>query len=188
MARIYATAHMTSTLDASIPIAGIGLELMAWDALRRREQLITADEFDRKLPAASTLRLALRLAGIPTELAPTLTHLGAFASGELVDGPAALTQLRNRLTHPPKSKAEWPGWEPMNDGRDLALDYLGLLVLASIGYTDSYRPVVGFSGYPGSERPVPWEEGVHLGVQEPGNQCADPQVVEAESPSDPARP
>lgn len=156
MARIYASVHMTSALDTAIPIAGVGLELMAWDALRRREKLITADEFDRKVPTAYTLRLALRLAGIPTKLPTSLTNLQQFVSGELVDGPSALTQVRNRLTHPPKSNAEWPGVDPMIEARNLAIDYLGLLVLASIGYTDTFRPVIGATGYPGEERPVPW--------------------------------
>lgn len=174
IARIYASVHMTSTLDTAIPIAGVGLELMAWDALRRREQLITADEFDRKLPTASTLRLALRLAGIPTELPTSLTSLQSFVSGELVDAPFALTQVRNRLTHPPKPKAEWPGVDPMIEARNLAIDYLGLLVLASIGYTGTYRPVIGASGHPGEERPVPWASRVNDGAQEPGDRFEAP--------------
>lgn len=157
-ARIYASAQMTAALDAAIPIAAIGWELMAWDALRRREQLVSADEFDRQMPAATSLRLALRLARIPTAIPDSLPRLLSHARRDPADGPAALVEVRNRLTHPPRGDRRWPDLNDMLEANALALEYLALLILASIDYDGAYTPLPGRSGWPGADKAVPWAD------------------------------
>jgi hypothetical protein len=104
------------------------------------------------------LRRLLTGASIPTDIdSAALPALAAFANAERLDGPAAVTRVRNRLIHPKSPTDE----TYRHDGlvRDVWLlvrHYLTLLVLHSIGYAGSYVKLVPPTGWVGDTVPVPW--------------------------------
>jgi hypothetical protein len=152
----YATALAPEPLDTAVPIAGIGVELMVWELIHQRDRILSTGEFDR-LSFASRLRLSLRTAGIPAALPDECTALRAYVAGaELADGPSAFTEVRNRLVHPPKQQKGWPPSDVMTEGWLLGVEYLALLVLAAVGYEGHYRSQFNYSGWMGTEVPVPW--------------------------------
>lgn len=154
----YVTALSPEPLDSAVPIAGTGVELMVWELIHQRENLLTTDEFDR-LSFASRLRLALRAAAVPTQLPEECSALKAYVAGdELDDGPFAFTLVRNRLVHPPKKKRGWPARDVTTEGWLLGVEYLALLVLAALGYQGRYRSQFGWTGWPGAEVMVPWSQ------------------------------
>lgn len=155
-AALYVSATAADGLDDVVPIAGVGIELMVWELIHQRDQLLSTNEFDR-LSFASRLRLALRSVGIPAELPDGFTALKKHVEhAELPDGPYAFVDVRNRLVHPPKKQRGWPPPDVMFEAWFLGIEYLALLILASIEYEGKYRSQINYSGWPGSEEPVPW--------------------------------
>lgn len=152
----YAAALKPEPLDIAVPVAGIGVELMVWELIQQRDQLLSTDEFDR-LSFASRIRLAIRSAGIPTLLPEECKALQDFTVGaELTDGAHAFAVVRNRLVHPPKRKQSWPPPDVMTEAWFLGMEYLALLVLAALGYVGDYRSQFNYSGWMGAEISVPW--------------------------------
>lgn len=152
----YATALAPEPLDTAVPIAGIGVELMVWELVHQRDQLRSTVEFDG-LSFASRVRLALRSAGVSADLPEECSALRAHvARAELSDGPYAFTDVRNRLVHPPKKKRGWPPSDVMTEAWMLGVEYLALLILAALGYEGRYRSQFDYSGWRGTEVPVPW--------------------------------
>ena len=100
----YVAALTPDPLDTVVPVAGIGIELMVWELIHQRDQLMSTDEFDR-LSFASRMRLALRAAEVPSPLPSECTALRSHLSAvEIADGPQAFAGTRNRLVHPPTKK------------------------------------------------------------------------------------
>lgn len=154
----YATALTPEPLDSAVPIAGIGVELMVWELIHQRDRLLSTDEFDR-LSLASRLRLTLRIVGVPSGLPADCAGLHAHVAGaELADGPYAFADVRNRLVHPPRKTRGWPSRDVMTEAWYLGLEYLALLVLAVLSYDGRYRSQFKWSGYTGTEVPVPWRK------------------------------
>src|SRR5690606_27625821 len=109
------------------------------------------------LSFATRIRAALKHAGIPTEIPAECLALRRYVEGhEVPDGPTAFAECRNRLMHPPKKKRGWPPGDVMKEAWKLGVEYLALLILAALGYTGTYRSQIDYSGWAGSERPVPW--------------------------------
>lgn len=155
-AGVYAAALVPEPLDTAVPITGIGIEFMVWELVHPRDQILSTGEFNR-LSFASRLRLALRVVGISAALPPECEALGAHvADAELPDGPHAFADIRNRLVHPPKKRRGWPTHDPMTEAWFLGVEYLALLILATVRFHGRYRSQFNYSGWPGTEAPVPW--------------------------------
>ncbi len=137
------TANGTQPMDARIPLACSGLELLAWAVLQTK-QWLTTDAFG-KLTAAQSLRLLLHWAGIPVEVPTAFVAMEARRRGlgQLdLTGPDVLNKIRNDLVHPPKRLAdlEWPTGDEMEEAWRLSMDYLELVILRLLDYQGEYFP------------------------------------------------
>ena len=152
----YAAALTPAPLDIAVAVAGIGVELMVWELIHQRNQLLSTTEFDR-LSFASRLRLALSTTGIPADLPGEYTALREYVpDAELADGPHAFGSVRNRLVHPPEKRRSWPPGNVMIEAWQLGVEYLALLVLAALGYERDFRSQLSWRTHSGAEVPVPW--------------------------------
>lgn len=148
-------------LDVRIPIACIGIELLAWAVLPRWAGVDEAEADELK--AGPAARLLLEWAGIPTEIPDELPALAARRDALRQrgwGGPEILFNVRNRLVHPPKSRddPEWPDHDVMVEAWQLATWYLQLAILRLLDYHGQYRTVLVFGGSEARSEPVPWAE------------------------------
>jgi hypothetical protein len=137
-----------SGVDIELAKSQILLELLSWEAVQERQQLISRENFDR-ISAADKIRLALLWAGISSEIPSHMEELsGALAmlkEGETgpFDGPFAITQIRNATIHATRSKrkrmagmddlARYQAWQ-------LSQSYVALLILRLLDYRGPYLP------------------------------------------------
>jgi hypothetical protein len=147
-----------TSLDPSLVIAQMGLELMSWALLVREGSAVSAEGFER-LRAHDRLRLLLSTASVPRDVPATMQNLSARARSENIDGPGVLTYLRNRIVHPPRQRGvafRAQDLDELFEGNTLACWYLELAILRFLGYDGRYvnRTVVGPSS--AAEQPVPW--------------------------------
>ncbi|MFQ4136801.1 hypothetical protein PGN35_010820 [Nodosilinea sp. PGN35] len=85
------------SIEGSIILSQTALELLASAILVENSDLISAEEFD-KSPAFEKIRGVLSWAQIPAEVPSDLPLL----QEKWVDGAKAITEIRNKLTHPKK--------------------------------------------------------------------------------------
>jgi hypothetical protein len=114
--------------------------------------------------AHESLRTVLTAAQIPVgidaALQPVLAKFAADEAkrqGKALDGPDAVTQIRNRLVHPSGAQ------EQLYERSGLLLEawlltrhYLVLLILHSIGYSGPYRDLRKITGWASDGGRVPW--------------------------------
>jgi len=164
-ARIAVSANEPDPLDVAIPTALTGLELLAWAVLVVREGWVRPGE--QEMTAAAMIRLLMRWAEIPTDLPSQLTHLSSYIEGDGADLPMAVTQVRNRLVHPPRkatSDRRWPPSDVLTDAWRSSLEMLDLSLLRVLGYEGDYVHRRHLDGYwLGDTDPVPWSAGASLG-------------------------
>lgn len=152
-------ADSNEVLDVRIPIACIGVELLAWAVLPRWAGVAEAEADELK--AGPAARLLLNWAGVPPEVPEELPALAArrdALSQRGWGGPEILFNVRNRLVHPPKSRddPEWPDHNVMIEAWQLATWYLQLTILRLLEYRGHYRTVLVFGGSEARSEPVPW--------------------------------
>jgi len=122
--------------------------------------LISRSEFeDSNLwPTARRLRELLVRAKIPLDVdEKRLPALHKLATEKKLDGPAAVTWVRNRLIHPKTPHDQLYTRETlMVEVWQQSREYICLLLLHAIGYTSSYLSPIPPHGYLGDVAPVPW--------------------------------
>jgi len=155
----YLTANIgTSMYEGDIILAQAGHELLAW-TLFVAEGGLTFDGF-YKLPASDKLRLLLQRAQVPTKVPTSLQFLDKLCHADKwVDGPDAVTQIRNKLVHPnPKNlqKLQNLSVNDLQDARILSMWYLELTLLYILGYKDEYVSRLNYTTRTGQTEPVPW--------------------------------
>ncbi|HET9731119.1 MAG TPA: hypothetical protein VFP54_00460 [Acidimicrobiales bacterium] len=157
------TAHRADPLDESIVTILSCLELLAWSVLQIEERWL--EPGDGELTLAGRLRLLLRWIGQDQTIPPQLKGLVGLAKAEtnVIDGPTALTWVRNRLVHPPKlPKTSVPGWPEFDQQHEvwrLALEYAHLVILRLLGFTGEHGSLLHMDGrWTGTMTPVPWKE------------------------------
>jgi hypothetical protein len=163
--------------EHSILLAQIALEMIAWTLLVEKESVISKEGFD-KLPASDKLRLLLSKLGIPREippscydcqppysqrdassLLPNLFQLAKDSQLKWVDGPHALTELRNGIAHPKKlQRVLGANHEARCEARRLGLWYLELVLLALMNYQGCYANRLIIPRHEGTNDRVPWSD------------------------------
>ncbi|WP_446216281.1 hypothetical protein [Micromonospora sp. IBHARD004] len=143
-------------VEQRIMAAFPALENLAWQALVLDGKM-TPTAY-KKEPAEDKLRRLLNGAHIPTDIdAAALPALAGFASTERLDGPTAVTRVRNRLIHPKSPTDQIYRHDGLvHDVWLLSRHYLTLLILHSIGYQGSYVKVVPPAGWSSDATAVPW--------------------------------
>jgi hypothetical protein len=122
--------------------------------------LVLGDRLSRtkykNLAGAERLREVLALAVIPPDLdATTFPALHALVANS--DGPAAVVDVRNRLTHPKSPHDEVYQFDGLvREAWFLARHYLTLSILYSIGYRGSYVRMTPPFGWASHSVKVPW--------------------------------
>lgn len=154
--RMHATANQPQPIDQAIPIAMSGLELLAWVHKKVAPPIKSKPG---KPTTADFIRGLLRWTNISTTVASELTHLQAFGTKPSRDFPGALSEVRNRLIHPPKTQGPkaWPDIDLLIDTWRGAMESLDLVLLKVLGHHGNYvhrRHLTGH--YDGDTTPVPW--------------------------------
>jgi hypothetical protein len=158
---LYVTANHQESSQIGLVIAQSALELLAWAILVERRQTLSPEGFE-KLAAADTVRLLLELAGVPRAIPAALNALASTSppgqkGGTWRDGPHAVTDLRNGMVHPTKSRRVKLGVPtlPWFEAARLSLWYVELVLLRLLDYEGPYRNRLTFR-----EEDVPWTGGV----------------------------
>ncbi len=137
----------------TVILAQAGLELMSWLRLVR-DMGISEDGFS-KLSAADSLRLALSVAEINTDVPAAAPQLFAAAEPgqglQRLDGPASITEIRNGAVHP-KPLQRFADPMAAIQGGLLAIQFLELMLLHRLGYTGSAYDRITWE----EPEPVPW--------------------------------
>jgi hypothetical protein len=143
-------------IDARITVLAAGLDLLAWGQLRRSDWSMRKL---KDLTAAQSTRHLLEWAGIPTAIPESFPILPAKSdvSGP-TDGPWFISEVRNRLVHPPKriDDPEWPDDAQLRAAWQLGTWYLELALLRVLGYQGEYQTRLELNRYAGHLEPVPW--------------------------------
>jgi hypothetical protein len=140
---------------AHIMLAQAALEYLGWVTYVLEQR--RAPSTRRRRDAHDVLRELLNDAGIPTAIPAELNALRQVLDEPGLDGPRALTWLRNRLVHPKDAAEPYRIENAMQHGWLLSMQYLDLLTLHRLHYNGNYlRRVSG--GFAHDSQPVPWAE------------------------------
>jgi hypothetical protein len=153
-----AEANGTTTNETRIVVAQVALELLSWVYLVETQKLHSRRDLE-VLSAAGRIRALLHQLRIPAAIPPHLSHLAGLCRDDAFDGPGVITRIRNAFVHANKTKRESIAnvdgvhlWECA----ELATGYVELVVLAILGYRQTYCQR-GWRGHKGAdEAPVPW--------------------------------
>lgn len=142
-----------SGTDGSIILAQTGLEWLAWTYLVESNKSLSQDGFG-KLSAADQIRLLLAQCEIPLGVPASLPALSSFSRRYTLDGPGAITEVRNSIIHP-KPKRALHHSEAIVDTWRLSLWYFELVLLSLFGYSGEYANRLRHHSV-GEVEKVPW--------------------------------
>jgi hypothetical protein len=146
-------------IDARIPVLAAGIDLLAWGQLRRNGWSMRKL---KDLTAAQSTRHLLEWAGVATTIPESFPTLPARREVEgPTDGPWFISEVRNRLVHPPKrlDDPEWPDDIQLRAAWQLGTWYLEMALLRVFGYQGEYQTRLKLGRYVGHLEPVPWAAG-----------------------------
>jgi hypothetical protein len=124
LTELYVEAASHTAAEAGLVIAQVVLELLAWTLVVHERGMMSSDGYER-LAAADRIRLLLAAVGGTRDLDPTQDSLTRAArANNWVDGPQAVTELRNIIVHPQR-RERLVGMSPSiaDDARALTLNY-----------------------------------------------------------------
>lgn len=177
----YLEANSVSSIEQTIILTQVALELISWVTLVEKEKTISTNGFD-KLPASDKLRILLSRFRIPLNLPPKISPLSSSLAASFipkrhilqdlvslaseknnkwVDGLHAFTEMRNGLVHPQKNKREKIhnySFKAKHEASDLGLWYLELVFLAMFNYQENYANRLIKPRQNGETELVPWNQ------------------------------
>lgn len=125
-------------VDTGIILAQTALERLSFEYVVNEKKLISSDGF-KKIRASDKFKLLFSSLSIPLEIPTELVHLTKEAkSHQWLDGPHALTEIRNSLIHPEHKKHAKFGIDVYSDAHKLSLWYLEVSILAICEFDDVY--------------------------------------------------
>jgi hypothetical protein len=153
----YVEANKQSgAVHGSVVMIQAALELLQWLVFTQSKRILLNPE---KINAADKMRLLLDRVGLELTIPPALKALVAEAKGQSWhDGPQALVEIRNRITHPPKG-AKVRSRHSNNvvaEAWRLGLHYLELTILWLLKYEGGYVSRVSSNPDPMAGAAVPW--------------------------------
>lgn len=135
-------------VDSGIILAHAALERLATAVIAR-------DGLAKQGNAAAGIRAVFYHLGIPVEIPAKLSHLSdAQALGDFVDGPQALSRIRNELVHP-KRRLKSKLAPLIVEGWSLGQWYCELMLLRLAGYEGLYSNRIT-AQWIGENELVPW--------------------------------
>lgn len=149
-------AVSTGFVEQRILAAAPALESLSWSKLVLGGLMTKRQYQDRY--AEDRLRYMLNCAAVPTSVDEVaLPALAQYAADRGVDGPTALTRIRNHLVHPEILDDDLYAHDGLiTQAWKLSLHYVTLLVLHSIGYQCSFQAQLHPGGWVGDTDVVPW--------------------------------
>ena len=146
--------------EGAIILAQAGFELLSWTLLVDKKAVLSKKRFG-KLPAMEKLRLLLIDCGIPAAIPATLSDLQMAAEKfNWVDGPQALTAIRNASVHSDLDKRKrFFNERPLvkYDAWSLCNWYLEMIMLKISNMKGNYSNRLVRPRFKGGEiKPVPW--------------------------------
>jgi hypothetical protein len=154
--RYYVHGNEPAPVNLAMVTAQAAFELLAWSILKERTSLLSKAEF-KALNAAEKLTRLLQLAGISVDIPASLTAMqSAAAAHGWIDGPQAITRMRNTMTHPTRSRPRFDH-DCWLEGWRLSQTYLELLLLRLMDYRGRYMSrLPDASRHAGSSTSPPW--------------------------------
>jgi hypothetical protein len=156
---------LAGSVEGSIVLTQTSFELLASAILVDHDAWLSQDGCDR-IAAADRIRLLFLWAGIPTGIPDELGDLVKlsksfedFMLNKTPDAAAAMTTIRNTITHPTRKNREKFGrhtYEARNDAWTLGLRNLELCLLKLFDHRGTYADRIGRK-WQGEVEPVPWK-------------------------------
>jgi hypothetical protein len=147
------------TIDSSIVLTQSAFELLASAVLVEDYRWLSIDGYN-KLSTMDLVRLLFKWAGIPTKIPSELTELCNYAkSYNWEDTATAMTQIRNKITHPTKKNREILreySSKVKLEVHQLGLWNLELCILRLFNYQNSYANRLKPNRWVGDLDEVPW--------------------------------
>ena len=151
--RWYVSAnHSFQNVDAGLVFSQVAMETLSYQHCVSDERLLSAQGFGA-LKAADQYRMLLSSLSIPLGIPSLAVALSAEAKGRnWVDGPEALTEIRNKLIHGGPRKANLSD-DCYVDAWKLGMWFLEMVLLKLCGYDGCYR-----NRNSGEWEGVPWHK------------------------------
>lgn len=152
---LYLRANVVGELETSLLLSHAALELLAWTVLVEDSMSYTPEKFDQQR-FSDRLRLLLEWATIPSPIPDECKALGAWVQDD-VDGPHALSILRNGVVHPSKRERVYGAPVAVRvDAAQLGVRYLELVLLRLQSYEGRVQNRLDQGRWRGETVPVPW--------------------------------
>ena len=123
-------------IDAGIIASQTALERLSFEYCVIDQCLVSREGY-RRLRADDRIRLVLSSLGIPLEIPFSAVEMAAARNNNWVDGPHALTQIRNSLVHGGRNRASWSP-DCYIETWSLGVWFLEMVILAVCGYEGKY--------------------------------------------------
>ncbi|HEX4809948.1 MAG TPA: hypothetical protein VH325_13505 [Bryobacteraceae bacterium] len=134
----YAQAnHHEPSLKGSIFLGQAALESLAWVVLVEQGRILRPDGL-KALRAADQIGLLLHELQIPRNIPPHFTALEKFGSHAKLNGPEALTEVRNKIIHAEPGMKRSVTAAVLDEAWLLAMHYVELSLLRICDYKDIY--------------------------------------------------
>lgn len=150
---LYTAANCESVREIGLITGQITLELLVSALLERPSVTLPSHAYQR-------LRMLLNHCGIPLEVPPELRDIHkTFPPVNPVDGPEAVTRIRNRLAHPTEEnrrKLRQVIGNGTYEAAQLTLWYIEMVLLHEFGYTGHHWNRTKAPQRAGAKERVPW--------------------------------